>query len=186
MTPAADSALHAAVRAGPLLRIDHGVSCHVNMDIGHTFRLQNGAGSLGWGEVIARDAADHLAQTFFREGAAQIMGSQTGLHMGQRHAVVKRSQRALKRAFCIALYHHQRIFLAPHDVFQLQAAPCAEVQQAGACTCQRHIWHHIKTCQNLLRHLVMLSGVQPLHACPTNSAQCVVHRGQFDDFRAGS
>jgi hypothetical protein len=129
----------------------------------------------------ARETPDHLPQRLLRKRTFQVVGPQARLHVRDRHVVVERGDRSLECAFGVALYDRRGPAATRQYLLELLAAPDAELGERAPVSLQDDVGRDLEAVENLLRHLAVLAGVQPLHVGGPLGAHRVIERCQLYD-----
>jgi hypothetical protein len=70
--------------------------------------------------------------------------------------------------------------------FELLAAADAELGDGAAVPLQRDVRRDLEAGEDLIGHLAVLAGVQPLHGQVTVGTHGVIERRELDDLRTGA
>jgi hypothetical protein len=186
MSTARGAALNTFVLATPFLRIDHRVAGDGHIAVSDALPEKGRARPRCRREMEASESADHLPQTLFGERPLEVIRAKSRFYVRDGNPVVESSQRPEECTFRVALHHDRRPWLLRHDGFELPSASAAELGQRRSLPVQCDVRHDVEARQDLLCHIAVLAGVEPLHPRPRRRSQRVVDRSELDDFRPGA
>ena len=138
-------------------------------------------------EMEAGQAADHLPQPLFGKRALQVVGAQARFDVRDRDRGCRSAASAPRNALSVS----PCTTTADHGCRVITASSCWRQPTLNSdsvvpCALQRDVRHDVEAGQDLLRHLAVLTGVQPLHAASMRRPQRVIDRRELDDFRPRS